>query len=62
MRYRNTSKSNRLHPSISISKRVQLHLHLDRLRSVEYALNKTPLDILFHKERKLQRQADASII
>ena len=62
MRNRNTSQPNRLHPPISIRKRIQLHLHLARLRSMKYTPVKTPLDILLDEKRQLQRQSHASII
>lgn len=62
MSNRNTRQPYRLHLSIRVRQRIQLHLHLRGLRSMKSSLIMKPLDILFHKERQLQRQAHPSII
>lgn len=62
MSNRYTRQPYRLHLPIRIRQRVQLHLHLRRLRSMKSPLIMKPLDILFHKECQLQRQSHPSII
>lgn len=53
MRNRHARQPNRLHPPKRIRQRVQLHLHLARLRRMEPAPFKPPPDIPLHQKRQL---------
>lgn len=62
MRHRHARQPNRLHPPKRIRQRVQLHLHLARLRRMEPAPFKPPSDIPLHQKRQLQWKSQSSVV